>query len=345
MWDEHVHFTQWALTRRRLDVSAPATAAAAAELVRRQIDTAGAPSDGPLVGYGFRDGLWPDSPSARMLDEAGQRAAVVLVSADLHCVWISTTAAQQLGTDIDATGLLREEAAFRVNGKLTEVPDDLLDAWAGEAAAAAAARGVVGIVDLEMDWNPAVWARRVGLGIAPLRFETGFYTPHLDRAVAAGLSTGTPIDGGAGLVLAGPFEILIDGSLNTRTAYCFDPYPEGSHGMLTVQPAELLALMRRAAAAGITSAVHAIGDRANSLALDAFAALGRPGRIEHAQLVAPQDLSRFAALGVVASVQPAHAPADRDVADRHWHGRTGAALPSGPCRTTAPPWRSGPMLR
>jgi predicted amidohydrolase YtcJ len=171
-----------------------------------------------------------------------------------------------------------------------------------------------------------VWVRRVDRGIGPLRVETGVYAEHLDRAIAAGLRTGTPVDGGDGMVVAGPFKVLIDGSLNTRTAYCFDPYPGGSHGMLTVQPEDLLALMRRATDAGITCAVHAIGDRANSVALDAFHALQRPGRIEHAQLVAPADFARFAELGVAASVQPAHATADRDVADRHWHGRTGGAF-------------------
>ena len=326
LWDEHVHFTQWALTRRRLDVSAAASAAEAVAMVRQRLAATGRPTDGPLVGYGFRDGLWPDETSARLLDEAGQGAAVVLVSADLHCLWLSTSAAQHFAADVDQTGLVREDAAFRVNNRLAEVPDTVLDGWAADAAAAAAARGVVGVVDLEMDWNAEVWTRRVSRGIARLRVETGVYRQHLDRAVAAGLRTGTPIVGGDGLVTAGPFKVLIDGSLNTRTAYCFDPYPGGSHGMLTVQPDELLALMQQATAAGITCAVHAIGDRANALALDAFQTLGRPGRIEHAQLVAPADFARFAQLGVVASVQPAHAPADRDVADRHWHGRTGAAF-------------------
>ena len=326
LWDEHVHFTQWALTRRRLDVSAATSAAQAAAMVRQRIAAEGRPVDGVLVGYGFRDGLWADEPSARLLDEAGAGVAVVLVSADLHCVWLSTAAAEQFAADVDAMGLLREDPAFQVNRRLATVPDAVLDDWAADAAEAAAARGVVGIVDLEMDWNADVWVRRVACGIDGLRVETGIYTEHLERAIAAGLSSGTPIEGGHGMVVAGPFKIIIDGSLNTRTAYCFDSYPGGTHGLLTVQPEDLLALMRRAAAAGITSAVHAIGDRANALALDAFAALGRPGRIEHAQLIAAADFSRIAELGVLASVQPAHLTADRDVADRHWPGRTGAAF-------------------
>jgi predicted amidohydrolase YtcJ len=72
--------------------------------------------------------------------------------------------------------------------------------------------------------------------------------------------------------------------------------------------------------------VHAIGDHANSLALDAFAEIGMGGRIEHAQLLAERDFPRFAELGVVASVQPDHAMDDRDVAEHHWAGRTGRAF-------------------
>ena len=83
----------------------------------------------------------------------------------------------------------------------------------------------------------------------------------------------------------------------------------------------------RAFAHGLVPAVHAIGDQANSIALDAFEEVGCAGRIEHAQLLSPADVPRFAELGVIAAVQPAHQPDDRDVADRHWHGRTSRAFP------------------
>jgi predicted amidohydrolase YtcJ len=126
----------------------------------------------------------------------------------------------------------------------------------------------------------------------------------------------------------GPLKIVADGSLNTRTACCHDPYPgrDGGCGMLLVPPGELVALLRRAAAHGLDAAVHAIGDRAGELVLDAFAATATKGRIEHAQLLRPADPARCAALGVTASVQPAHVLDDRDVADRLWAGRTARAF-------------------
>jgi predicted amidohydrolase YtcJ len=84
--------------------------------------------------------------------------------------------------------------------------------------------------------------------------------------------------------------------------------------------------MAKASAAGIEPAVHAIGDEANRLALDAFERVGCRGRIEHAQLLRLEDIPRFAALGVAASVQPEHAMDDRDIAELFWAGRTGRAF-------------------
>lgn len=122
------------------------------------------------------------------------------------------------------------------------------------------------------------------------------------------------------------FKVITDGSLNTRTAYCVDPYPgldgADARGQLTVSPERLIALLRRVSAAGLEPAVHAIGDAANAAALDAFETAGCRGRIEHAQLVRESDFDRFAALGVTASVQPEHAMDDRSVADLYWEGRT-----------------------
>ena len=67
LWDNHVHFSQWALVQQRLDVSASASAAEAASLVRAGLLRSDAPPV-PLIGYGFRDGLWPDQPTAAVLD-------------------------------------------------------------------------------------------------------------------------------------------------------------------------------------------------------------------------------------------------------------------------------------
>jgi predicted amidohydrolase YtcJ len=330
LWDNHVHFSQWAQPARRLDVSAATSAAATAGLVADRLAADPARPGDRLVGFGFRDGLWPDSPTAALLDAASGTVPVVLVSGDLHSCWLNSAALAVYGFAGHQSGLLREDDAFAVEHAIDNVPDADLDAWADEAARSAAARGVVGIVDLEMTWNLDVWRRRISAGSDRLRVDFGVYPQHLDDAIELGLRSGQVIEGTAGLLSVGPFKVITDGSLNTRTAYCFDDYPglvgEHARGLLTVAADELVTLLGRAHAAGIRPAVHAIGDNANSLALDAFEAVGCAGSIEHAQLLTEADVARFAQLGVTASVQPEHAMDDRDVADRYWAGRTDRAF-------------------
>ncbi|WP_423923411.1 amidohydrolase [Frigoribacterium sp. 2-23] len=331
LWDSHVHMDQWALVRRRLDLSSATSAAGAASLVGQRL-RAEPPADGrPLIGYGFQDALWPDAPARALLDSVSGDVPVVLVSNDLHAVWLNSRALSDHGHAEHPTGLLCEQPAFTVSSAVSAVSDDQLDAWVGEAAAAAAARGVVGIVDLEMTPSLDRWARRVAGGMTALRVEAGVYPQGLDEVVARGLRTGDVIAGTDGLVAMGPFKIITDGSLNTRTAFCHEPYAglEGSaeaRGIMTVDRDDLIGYLRRASSAGLVPAVHAIGDAANAQALDAFEAVGCGGSIEHAQLLDTTDFARFARLGVVASVQPEHAMDDRDIADRLWTGRTGRAF-------------------
>ncbi|CAN5308421.1 amidohydrolase family protein [soil metagenome] len=321
LWDQHVHMGQWAMFRRRFDVSGASSAAEAAAIAGIQP----APTGGVLVGVGYRDGLWPDAPTRELLDAAVPAAPVVLISGDLHSCWLNSAALRRFGRDATGDGVLREDDCFAVVGALDDVPADLLDEWVADAGRAAAARGVVGFVDLEMTWSFDDWRRRMSRGFDTQRVRAGAYPQFLDRAIAEGLHTGDRLEE---LLEVGPFKIITDGSLNTRTAYCIDPYPGmGDYrGVLTVEPRELRDWLRRATAAGLSPAVHAIGDEANSLALDAFEALGVTGRIEHAQLLAEVDFARFDFLGVAASVQPEHAMDDRDIAERYWQGRTGRAF-------------------
>lgn len=326
LWDEHVHMTQWALAANRIDLSGAASARAAADVVRSYLS---GPDDGGLtvVGVGFRDAVWSDVPSLELLDGATRGVPTALLSHDLHCVWLNSAAASRYGVAVDASGLLREEPAFELTRELGKLPDAVVDAWVRDSGKAAAARGIVGIVDFEMTWNRDVWLRRVAGGFDSFRVEAGVYPQDLARAIAEGMWTGQALDGGAGLLRVGPLKVLIDGSLNTRTAYCVDPYPHGGRGLLTVSEADLLELLVRARESGLVPAVHAIGDGANEVALNAFAAAGIAGRIEHAQFVRGQDFARFGELGLTASVQPAHALDDRDAADSNWAGRTDRAFP------------------
>ena len=316
LWDEHVHLTQWALAGARFDLAAAASARQALELVRTQVATVRGGT--PLIGVRFRDAVWADAPTLRGLDAVTQGHPTALISHDLHCVWLNSAAAAQFGVHVDETGLLREQAAFAVTIALGQLPDAEVDALADQAATRAAARGVVGVVDFEMTWNRDVWQRRIAGGVDSLRVDAGIYLADLDRAVAERMRTGDSVAGTRGLLTVGPLKLLIDGSLNTRTAFCVDEYPVGGHGVLTVNEDDLTAILLGAKNAGLLPAVHAIGDAANTVALNAFERAGVGGRIEHAQFLQTKDFARFARLGVTASVQPEHALDDRDAVELNW---------------------------
>ena len=329
LWDAHVHFTQWARFRGRIDVSGSVSAAdAVARLVSGA--AAGRWHGDVVIGRGYQDALWSDAMTGEALDVAFPGRAVVIVSHDLHSVWLNAAAAARFGAPTG--GVLREAEAFAVEIALDAAASPAEDEVALRAAVAeASARGVVGIRDLEMADNPAVWVGRVSAGLDALRVEACIYPDHLVASDARGLRGGSIVPGTSGLVTVGGLKVFSDGSLNTLTALTHEPYGraggEQSVGHAAHPPEGLRELLAEARERGLEVALHAIGDAAVTRALDAFEAVGARGTIEHAQLVAEQDLPRFAELGIAASVQPQHAIDDRDVTDAIWGNRAGRAFP------------------
>jgi predicted amidohydrolase YtcJ len=125
----------------------------------------------------------------------------------------------------------------------------------------------------------------------------------------------------------GPLKIISDGSLNTRTAWCCEPYADAYRleypsGQPNLSVDELRTLLARAHESGLEIATHAIGDAAVSAALDAYAVTGAAGSIEHAQMARREDVRRMADLGIRASIQPAHLLDDRDLTEKIWGERS-----------------------
>ncbi len=339
LWDRHVHMNQWAMARRRFDVSAATSAQHAAELTGAAVGQFDAGSGRPLTGFGYRDGLWPDAPLKGVLDAVVGPIPTVLVASDLHSAWLNSAALALYGFAETCDGVVREGDCFDLLRRLGDVPTSILDAWVADASGEAAARGVVGVVDMEMAWSPGEWLRRAAVGTVPFRVDVAVYEQDVDRAIAAGWSSGdaliadralpAALTSSTDLLRMGPLKVIADGSLNTRTAYCFEPYGAVGtehRGVLNLTPDGLADVMTRAADAGIRCAIHAIGDNANAVVLDAFAATGATGSIEHAQLLRAADMQRMAALGIEASIQPQHAVDDRWVTDEYWADRVGDAF-------------------
>jgi predicted amidohydrolase YtcJ len=166
----------------------------------------------------------------------------------------------------------------------------------------------------------------------------------LDSALALGIRSGF----GDRWLRIGGVKLFADGSLGSETAEMLQPYEtSNTKGLATMPTEELFAAIRKAIRGGLSVMVHAIGDAANRKVLDAIAAAlpnGQadvrastgavetryakgatyariPNRIEHCQIVHPDDIARFAKLGVIASMQPIHATSDMETADKLWGAR------------------------
>jgi predicted amidohydrolase YtcJ len=334
LWDRHVHLTQWALQAGRIDTSGTGSAEEVLALVRarvaRETGVDGADAGGdrtayPVVqGYGHRTATWPREPTVAELDAVSAGRPVVLVSGDAHHGWLNSPALQLFGL-APRTGVVAEDEWFPIFARLGELAGSpaATEAAVRAAVGAAHARGIVGIVDLEWGDAPAQWQARYAGGLRTLRVRAGVYADGLDAALAAGRRSGDPIVPGSGLLEMGPLKVISDGSLNTRTAFCHEPYADAgaSRGAPNLSQADLADLMRRASAGGLQVAIHAIGDAALDSALDAFAAAGAAGSIEHAQLISSTAPARMAALGLTASIQPAHLWDDLAAIARCWPDR------------------------
>jgi len=175
-------------------------------------------------------------------------------------------------------------------------------------------------------------------GQLQLRVLKQFNKQYLLSALTMGLRTGFGDD----WIRLGSLKIFADGSLGAHTAAMLEPYNHepDNFGMIVTDAAEMYDLIARASRAGVASTVHAIGDRAVRMTLDVFqkvraleASLGIPRasrrhRIEHVQLIHPDDAGRLAELSLIASMQPIHATSDYLIADRYWGER--AALSYNP---------------
>ena len=339
--DAHVHFLSWALAQSRLRLQACRSVAECLTAVaeRHAEDRAAGRADGWLVGAGWREALFPDGrPTAAALDRVLPDRPAALWAHDNHSLWLNTAALRSAGLDLEAaaspggvverdaggrpTGVLRERAAWDFPVPAADAGDRLEAVLAGQRLAHR--RGVTGVHDLEADHGFRVWQALHGDRRLTLRVVASQQATRLDAVLACGLTTGF----GDEQLQVGPVKAFMDGTLGSRTARMLEPFADGGTGVEITGRAALEELVRRATAGGLAVAVHAIGDRANREALDALEATaalwheaGLRPRIEHAQLLHPDDVARFGRLGVVASMQPSHAPSDRDVADAAWGSR------------------------
>lgn len=324
LWDQHVHMAQWTLASGRLDLAAARSAEDATRMVAERIAEY---PELPVIGWGHRSGTWDLDVTVSELDAVSGDVPVVLISGDGHHAWLNTTALMHLAMPV-RDSVVRESEWFAAYPRLATLVGN--DGTSPEAYRRtlehAASVGIVGIVDFEFSGGAEDWAERWAAGCDLLRIRMATYADTLEDVIAAGLRTGDVLPGCDERATMGPLKIISDGSLNTRTAWCCQPYADAHRleypsGQANLSGQELRSLLSRAHVFGLEVATHAIGDAAVAEALAAYAETGATGSIEHAQLVGRDDVRRMAELGIRASIQPAHLYDDRDVTEKILPGR------------------------
>jgi predicted amidohydrolase YtcJ len=335
--DSHVHFPSWSLAQRDVRLEDSASLDDALSRVARAV--ADVQPGRWLRGYGWRSGAWSPAiePTRQALDAVSGEIPAALMSKDYHSLWLNSAALAQAGGELqvpggvverdergEPTGVLKEECAWHFRDVYIRPTHEEMVEATRAGIRIATARGVTSVHDKD-GWLGAlgVWQELEREGTLTLRVWQSLPHDHLDALAEMGLRSGL----GSDLVRVGYIKAFMDGTLGSHTARLMD----GSGVEITSRD-EFEDIVRRAARAGFPVAVHAIGDRANREALDAFEAAadewrprGLRQRIEHAQLLTWEDVPRFAEIGVAASVQFSHAPSDRDLAETHWAGLTDRA--------------------
>ena len=336
--DAHLHFLWFAQGLQSVDAETPTLDEALARVGERtKIAAPGA----WITGRGWNHNLWGSLPIAADLDSVALGHPVALKAKSGHAVWVNSRALELAGvtasTPDPLNGQIVRNSHGRPTGILLENAMDLITKAQPEPAPEEAAEmmraafpvahraGLTGIHDFD---EPVAFAAfqmlrdRQQMG---LRVVKSIPRKSLSQAIDVRLRSGLGDD----WLRIGSIKMFADGALGPQTASMLEPF-EGSNGLgiATLSKDEMMDDVRRANAAGLSCAIHAIGDRACRTVLDVYEEVGARdlrNRIEHVQLLHPQDYGRLGKLGIVASMQPTHATSDMLMADKYWGKRCAGA--------------------
>jgi predicted amidohydrolase YtcJ len=328
--DAHVHLTGVGMTSMRLDLTGVASIAAMQESLRAY---AAAHPEGAIVGRGWIETHWPERrfPTRADLDAVVSDRPVFLERVDGHAAVVNSSALTLARIDANtrdpdggrierdasgaATGMLIDNATRLVERALPAPTPAMLRDALRAAGRLYASRGWVGICNMSTSAaEAALFQELSAAGEMPLRAD--LYLQPGDAAVAAEQRPARDAQ-----VRIRGVKLYMDGALGSRGAALLAPYSDmpSTSGLLVTPVEELREHLRRAREARYQVATHAIGDRGNRLVLDAYrdtfadepsALSAARWRIEHAQMIAPEDIPRFGQMGVIASMQPSHAISD-----------------------------------
>ncbi|WP_343225388.1 amidohydrolase [Lysobacter enzymogenes] len=339
--DAHAHVFELGINQLQADLTGARSKAEAVQRLRDYARTL--PAGQWLIGHGWDQNDWADArfPEAADLDAAFPDRPVWLQRVDGHAGWANSAAMRAAGRDLGgdwqpdggrilrdgdgrATGVFIDDAMFLVERARPPLQAAAVEQALSLGMQAAARHGLTGVHDAGVDLNTLrAYQRLADRKQLPLRI-TAFAAGDGDALEA--LCRDGLYQHPSGRLKMRTVKLYADGALGSRGAALLQDYSDdhGNRGLLRMSPEAMAKAIAKARRCGVQVATHAIGDRGNREVLDLYAkALGDDAaktdhrwRIEHAQILAPQDLPRLAALHVIASMQPTHATSDMPWAEQ-----------------------------
>ena len=341
--DAHLHLKNYALSLQKVDCETDTKE----ECLRRVEERARKVKPGEWVlGHGWNQNMWGVWPTASELDAIAPNNPVYLTAKSLHASWANTAALKLANvtsqTPPPQNGQIQHDDKGNPTGILLETAMELVGDMVPEPTIAEIAdamdkaqtilwkMGLTGVHDFDRRDSFMALQQLHAQGRLKLRVLKNIPVELLDQAYELGLRAGFGDD----WLRIGSVKVFMDGALGPHTAAMFQPYigEEDNRGILNMDGEELFEHGRKAAQVGLALTVHAIGDRANHEVLDAYEQLRNyesenhlPAlrhRIEHVQVIHPDDAARLGKMNVIASMQPIHATSDMLMADAFWGERS-----------------------
>ncbi|WP_152345777.1 amidohydrolase [Brevibacterium sp. CFH 10365] len=338
--DGHIHSVMYADSLTDLDLSQTKSLTEAVAAIRERADSL--PVGSWVVGSGWDLNKWdvPDYPDRTLLDAEVPDHPVAMWSLDLHTLWANAHALEIAGIDAatpdpsggsfvrdddgQLTGLVREDATDLVARFIPEPSREEQVERLATTQELFLSQGLTGIHDFDGIAATLGWSDLHEAGRQDMRVTLFLRSPEVSWAIETGWHTGDGDD----WLQCGGLKLFSDGALGSHTSHMSSPFPDsegetGNFGIAQMTEDELFDQAHIATEAGISVAIHAIGDQANHHVLAVYERLrditqaaeekfDRPirHRVEHAQFIQPTDVTRFAELGVLASMQPRHCISD-----------------------------------
>ena len=338
--DAHGHVRGLGASLRNVDLTGAASETEAAQRVQQFSGNDPAADESWIEGRGWNQVLWPERqfPDRRSLDAVAPNRPVALSRVDGHAMWVNSKALALAGIDASTLdpegGQIIRDRSGEPSGVLVDNAMDLVFDAIGVASLeaieadivrgleAAAATGLTSVHDAGVSAQEIQAYRNLqAAGRLPIRVYPmlSVLDPDNDPLLAEG-----PFRSDDGMLHVRSVKISADGALGSRGAALHRDYSDmpDHTGLLLLSDEELSHHIERSAQAGFQVNVHAIGDLANTRVLEKFADINQSPtiraqrhRVEHAQILRPQDIDQFAQLDVIASIQPTHATSDKNMAE------------------------------